>query len=398
MLYSFLTSLVDTFSFLNVFKYITFRIGLSVVTSLIIVFLIGNPLIKYFSKKQITGPIRQDGPIDHIVKKTGTPTMGGLMILIGIIVSTLMWADLKNIYIWIVLFVCTSLGLLGFADDYLKIKFKNSSGINAKLKLFGQLLIALVAILILIYFSDHENILNLYFPFFKNLVLQMGLFFIPLGIFIIIGSSNAVNLTDGLDGLAIGPIMITSLSFAFITYFTGNLIYSEYLKIPYISDTGELVIICAALIGSGLGFLWYNAPPAMVFMGDTGSLSVGGTIGAIAVATKHEIILAIIGGIFVTSASLEGEMNPSMQWVLAIIAGGSTAGVIQIGTVATRAVSTTTTGGLANPLVSTLEALASIICIILSLFLVVIIPFVLVFLIWIAIKYIMKSNNEVNSV
>ena len=186
MLYSFLTSLVDTFSFLNVFKYITFRVGLSVVTSLIIVFLIGNPLIKYFSKKQITGPIRQDGPIDHIIKKTGTPTMGGLMILIVIIASTLMWADLKNIYIWIVLFVCTSLGLLGFMDDYLKIKFKNSSGINAKLKLFGQLLVALVAILILIYFSDHENILNLYFPFFKNFVLQMGLFFIPFGIFIII--------------------------------------------------------------------------------------------------------------------------------------------------------------------------------------------------------------------
>ena len=168
MLYSFLTSLVDTFSFLNVFKYITFRIGLSVVTSLVIIFLIGNPLINYFSKKQITGPIRQDGPIDHIIKKSGTPTMGGLMILIGIITSTLMWADLTNVYIWIVLFVCTGLGLLGFVDDYLKIKFKNSSGINVKLKFFGQLLISLIAIIGLVYFTDHETISNLYFPFLKT--------------------------------------------------------------------------------------------------------------------------------------------------------------------------------------------------------------------------------------
>ena len=299
MLYSFLTSLVDTFSFLNVFKYITFRIGLSVVTSLIVVFLIGNPLIKYFSKKQITGPIRQDGPIDHIIKKTGTPTMGGLMILIGIIVATLMWADLKNIYIWIVLFVCTSLGLLGFTDDYLKIKFKNSSGINVKLKLFGQLLVALVAILILIYFSDHENILNLYFPFFKNLVLQMGLFFIPLGVFIIIGSSNAVNLTDGLDGLATVPVMLVALSFSLICYVVGNTIFSDYLQIQYISNVGELSIFCGSIVGSCLGFLWYNAPPAKIFMGDTGSLSLGGSLASVAIIAKHEIVLAIVGGLFV---------------------------------------------------------------------------------------------------
>ena len=269
MLYSFLTSLVDTFSFLNVFKYFTFRIGLSVVTSLIVVFL------------------------------TGTPTMGGLMILIGIIPTTLMWADLKNIYIWIVLFVCTSLGLLGFADDYLKIKFKNSSGINAKLKIFGQLLIALVAILILIYFSDHETILNLYFPFFKNLVLQMGLFFIPLGIFIIIGSSNAVNLTDGLDGLATVPVMLVALSFSLICYVVGNTIFSDYLQIQYISNVGELSIFCGSIVGSCLGFLWYNAPPAKIFMGDTGSLSLGGSLAAVAIIAKHEIVLAIVGGLFV---------------------------------------------------------------------------------------------------
>jgi len=299
MLYSFLTSLVDTFSFLNVFKYITFRIGLSVVTSLIIIFLIGNPLINYFSKKQITGPIRQDGPIDHIIKKSGTPTMGGLMILIGIIVSTLMWADLSNVYIWIVLFVCTSLGLLGFVDDYLKIKLKNSSGINAKLKFLGQLLISLVAIITLIYFTEHESILNLYFPFFKNLVLNMGLFFIPFGIFVIIGSSNAVNLTDGLDGLATVPVMLVALSFSLICYLVGNTIFSNYLQIQYIPNVGELSIFCGSIVGSCLGFLWYNAPPAKIFMGDTGSLSLGGSIASVAIIVKHEIVLAIVGGLFV---------------------------------------------------------------------------------------------------
>ena len=302
MLYSFLTSLVDSFSFLNVFKYITFRIGLSVVTSLIIIFLIGNPLINYFAKKQITGPIRQDGPIDHIIKKSGTPTMGGLMILIGIITSTIMWADLNNIYIWIVLFVCTSLGLLGFLDDYLKIKHKNSIGINAKLKFLGQLLISLVAILILIYFTDHQTLTNLYFPFFKNLVLQMGIFFIPFGIFVIIGSSNAVNLTDGLDGLVTVPVILVAACFAFISYVTGNIVFSEYLLITYIKDAGEVAVFCGAIIGSCIGFLWFNAPPAKIFMGDTGSLALGGSLGGIGIITKHEIVLAITGGLFVLEA------------------------------------------------------------------------------------------------
>ena len=299
MLYSFLTSLIDTYSYLNVFKYITFRIGLSILTSLIIIFLIGNPLIRYFSKKQITGPIRQDGPIDHIVKKSGTPTMGGLMILIGIITSTLMWADLNNLYIWVVLFVCTSLGLLGFADDYLKIKFKNSSGINAKLKFSGQLVISLVAILILINFSDHETISNLYLPFLKNFVFNMGWFFIPFGVFVIIGSSNAVNLTDGLDGLATVPVMLVALSFSLICYLVGNTIFSNYLQIQYVPDVGELSIFCGSVVGSCLGFLWYNAPPAKIFMGDTGSLSLGGSIASVAIIAKHEIVLAIIGGLFV---------------------------------------------------------------------------------------------------
>tara|TARA_B100000700_G_C15044824_1_gene857334 strand:- start:1684 stop:2769 length:1086 start_codon:yes stop_codon:yes gene_type:complete len=299
MLYSLLTSYVEIFSFLNVFKYITFRIGLAVITSLTIIFLIGNPLIQYFSKKQITGPIRQDGPIDHIVKKSGTPTMGGLMILIGIIISTLLWADLSNIYIWIVIFVCASLGLLGFADDFLKIKYKNSSGINAKFKFFWQLLIALIAVLALVYFTDHESILNLYFPFFKNIIINMGLFFIPFGIFVIIGSSNAVNLTDGLDGLATVPVMLVALSFSLICYLVGNSIFAEYLQIQYISNVGELSVFCGAIVGSCLGFLWYNAPPAKIFMGDTGSLSLGGSIASVAIIVKHEIVLAIIGGLFV---------------------------------------------------------------------------------------------------
>ena len=299
MLYSFLTSLVDTFTFLNVFKYITFRMGLSVVTSLIIIFIIGNPLINYFAKKQITGPIRQDGPIDHIIKKSGTPTMGGLMILIGIIISTLLWADLQNVYIWIVLFVCTSLGLLGFLDDYLKIKHKNSIGINAKIKFFWQFTISLIAIIILVYFTDHQNISNLYFPFLKNLVFDLGLFFIPFGIFVIIGSSNAVNLTDGLDGLATVPVMLVALSFSLICYLVGNTIFSNYLQIQYIPNVGELSVFCGSIVGSCLGFLWYNAPPAKIFMGDTGSLSLGGSVASVAIIIKHEIVLAIIGGLFV---------------------------------------------------------------------------------------------------
>ena len=299
MLYSFLTSLIDTYSFLNVFKYITFRIGLSVVTSLTIIFLIGSPLINYFARKQITGPIRQDGPIDHIIKKSGTPTMGGLMILIGIVVSTLLWADLNNIYIWIVLFVCTSLGLLGFLDDYLKIKFKNSIGINAKLKFLWQFLISLSAIIVLVYFTDHENISKLYVPFFKNLILNMGLFFIPFGIFVIIGSSNAVNLTDGLEGLATVPVMLVALSFSLICFLVGNTIFANYLQIQYIPEVGELSVFCGSIVGSCLGFLWYNAPPAKIFMGDTGSLSLGGSVASVAIIAKHEIVLAIIGGLFV---------------------------------------------------------------------------------------------------
>jgi phospho-N-acetylmuramoyl-pentapeptide-transferase len=299
MLFALFTSLVDQYSFLNVFKYLTFRTGLSVVTSLVVVFIIGGPLIKLFSEKMITGPIRQDGPIDHIVKKTGTPTMGGVIIIIGIISGTLLWADLKNIYVWILIFVSISLGGLGLLDDILKIKYKNSRGLRSIHKFFGQIIIGVITLALLIKFSNHEFLYNLYFPFFKNLIVHMGLFFIPFGLFVIIGSSNAVNLTDGLDGLATVPVMLVALSFTLISYVVGNTIFSEYLKIQYIPDVGELSIFCGSIVGACLGFLWYNAPPAKIFMGDTGSLSLGGSLAAIAIIVKHEIVLSIIGGLFV---------------------------------------------------------------------------------------------------
>jgi phospho-N-acetylmuramoyl-pentapeptide-transferase len=299
MLYNLLISLIDNYSFLNVFKYLTFRTGLSVGTSLVIVFLIGGPLIKLFSKHQISGPIRQDGPIDHIITKTGTPTMGGLIIIIGMIGSTLLWADLNNIYVWTLIFVSLSLGLLGFADDMLKIKLNNSRGMSSKMKFLGQLLVGVVTLLILIYFSEHQHLNKLYFPFFKNLILDMGLLFIPFALFILIGSSNAVNLTDGLDGLATVPVMLVALSFTLISYIVGNTIFSEYLHLQYIPDVGEISIFCGSIVGACLGFLWYNAPPAKIFMGDTGSLSLGGSMAAVAIIVKHEIVLAIIGGLFV---------------------------------------------------------------------------------------------------
>jgi phospho-N-acetylmuramoyl-pentapeptide-transferase len=299
MLYSILSSFTENYSYLNVFKYITFRTGLSVVTSFMIVFIIGEPLIKIFKKNQISGPIRQDGPIDHIIKKSGTPTMGGIIIILGIFLGTFLWADLKNVYILTVIFVSISLGFLGFLDDLLKIKRKNSRGLNSKLKLLGQIIISLTAIYILLNHSEHPFLENLYFPFFKNLIFPMGILFIPFALFVIVGASNAVNLTDGLDGLATVPVMLVALSYTLISYVVGNTIFAEHLKIPYIQNSGELSIFCGAIFGSCLGFLWYNAPPAKIFMGDTGSLSLGGSLAAVAIIVKHEIVLAIIGGLFV---------------------------------------------------------------------------------------------------
>jgi len=302
VLYNFLLNFVEYFSFLNVFKYITFRTGLSVFTSLFIVLIIGNPFIKYFSTKKILNPIRNDGPSDHIIKKIGTPTMGGVIILFGLLTSVILWGDLKNIYLIFCIYVALTFGALGAYDDYIKIKFNNSSGISSKLKLLIQIILSIIGISALTYFSDYPEISNLYFPFFKNLIINLGWFFIPFGVFVIVGSSNAVNLTDGLDGLATVPVMLVAACFAFISYVTGNIVFSDYLQIPYIEGTGEISIFCGAMIGSCLGFLWFNAPPAKIFMGDTGSLSLGGSLGAIGIITKHEIVLAITGGLFVLEA------------------------------------------------------------------------------------------------
>ena len=302
MLFHFFTSLIDQYSFFNVFKYLTFRTGLSVFTSLIIVLIFGGPFIKFFSNQKILNPIRDDGPEDHIIKKIGTPTMGGLIILLGLLTSVILWADLSNINILFCVYVAVSFGLLGAFDDYKKIKYSNSSGISSKFKIILQIVLSIIGVVIYVNFIDYQNITNLYFPFFKNLIINLGWFFIPFAIFVIIGSSNAVNLTDGLDGLATVPVILVAACFAFISYVTGNIVFSDYLQIPYIEGTGEVAIFCGAIIGSCLGFLWFNAPPAKIFMGDTGSLSLGGSLGAVGIITKHEIVLAITGGLFVLEA------------------------------------------------------------------------------------------------
>ena len=302
MLYEFLLNYVDTFTFLNVFKYLTSRTGLAVFTSLIIVLLIGGPFINLFSSKKILNPIRDDGPTDHIIKKIGTPTMGGVIILIAVLVSVLLWANLKNIYIIFCIYIVLSFGLLGAFDDFKKIKNGNSSGISSRFKLIAQIILAVIGMFFLTWFVEYEELRNLYFPFFKNLMVNLGWFFIPFSVFVIVGSSNAVNLTDGLDGLATVPVILVAGCFAFISYVTGNIVFSEYLQITYIEDTGEIAIFCGAIIGACLGFLWFNAPPAKIFMGDTGSLSLGGSLGAVGIVTKHEIVLAITGGLFVLEA------------------------------------------------------------------------------------------------
>ena len=302
MLYSLTLSFLDSFTFLNVFKYLTVRTGLAMFTSMFVVFLIGTPFINFFSAKQILDPIREDGPSEHIIKKIGTPTMGGLLILAGLFSGILLWGDLSSIYVWFLIYIVASYGLLGAYDDYRKIKFKNSSGVSFKFKIICQILIAIIGILLLSYFSDFAELKNLYIPFFKNLIINLGWFFIPFYVFIIAGSSNAVNLTDGLDGLATVPVMLVAACFAFISYVTGNVVFSDYLQIVYIEGVGEASVFCGSIIGACIGFLWFNAPPAKIFMGDTGSLALGGSLGAVGIITKHEIVLAIVGGLFVLEA------------------------------------------------------------------------------------------------
>ena len=302
MLYNLLTSYSDTYSFLNFFNFLTVRTGLATITAMLVVFLIGDKFISYFSIKKIINPIRTDGPEDHLIKKIGTPTMGGLLILFGLFAGVFLWSDFKNPYNWLLIFITFSFGALGALDDYTKIKSRTSDGISSKFKFLAQIFLSLISLIILYKFIDSELTNNLYFPFFKNLVINLGWFFIPFYLFVVVGSSNAVNLTDGLDGLATVPIILVAGCFAFISYVSGNIIFAEYLLIPYIEGVGEIAVFCGAIIGASIGFLWFNAPPAKIFMGDTGSLALGGSLGAVGVATKHEIVLAITGGLFVLEA------------------------------------------------------------------------------------------------
>lgn len=300
-LFSYLSS---DFSFLNVFKYITFRTGVAIFTSLSLVLFFGGPFIKYLkSSKHFDQPIRNDGPLSHIIKKAGTPTFGGVLIIFSAIISSLLWADIKNIYVLISIFSILSFSLIGFFDDYLKITKENSSGVKARYKFLLQIIFAAM-IVYLINISTAENIRNvLHLPFYKNLVFDLGMFYIFFGVVVIVGSSNAVNLTDGLDGLATVPVILVALTFILITYLVGNIIFSDYLKLTYIKNTGEICVVLGSVVGASLGFLWFNAPPAKIFMGDTGSLALGGFLGTISLITKHEAALFIAGGLFVLEAS-----------------------------------------------------------------------------------------------
>src|SRR5580658_471469 len=302
MLY-WLVELSDKLSVLNVFRYITFRTGGAVITALLFVFMFGPSIIDRLRSLQGKGqPIRADGPKSHIISKAGTPTMGGLMILSGMLVSTLLWANPANAYVWVVLMVMLGFGFVGFYDDYLKVKKQTHNGFAGRTRLGIETLIAAVACIIFVQLGHTPFSTSLVFPFFKDLVLNLSWAFVLFAAFIIVGAGNAVNLTDGLDGLAIVPVMIAAASFGMIAYLSGNAVFADYLQIHYVAGTGELAVLCGAVLGAGIGFLWFNAPPASIFMGDTGSLALGGLIGAVAVATKHEIVLAVIGGLFVLEA------------------------------------------------------------------------------------------------
>ena len=301
MLY-WLESLSDGGDIWNLFRYITFRAGAAFFTALIFGFLFGQPLIGMLRSRQKKGqPIRADGPEGHFAK-AGTPTMGGLLILSALLVSTLLWARLDTPYTWIVLGVTLGFGLIGFADDYAKVTKMNTKGVSGRVRFGAGLVIAAVAGMAAAYFHPAELSQQLALPFFKTVLINLGVMFVPFAMIVIVRSANAVNLTDGLDGLAIMPVMIAAATLGVIAYAVGRSDFTQYLDVHYVPGTGELLVFAAGLIGGGLGFLWYNAPPAAVFMGDTGSLALGGALGAIAVCTKHELVLAIVGGLFVVEA------------------------------------------------------------------------------------------------
>jgi len=299
MLYNLLAPLENSLQIFNLFAYVTFRTAGAMMTALIISFMVGPSVIRWLKSKQGQGqPIRQDGPETHF-KKQGTPTMGGLMILFSVCFSTVLWADITNPYVWIVLFVFLGFGIIGFLDDYKKLVGQSHEGLSGRARLVAEGAIAASAIGAFMYFTAAPLDTGLAIPFLKDVLINLGWFIIPFAMIVIVGAANSVNLTDGLDGLAIGPVMIAAACYGAISYLTGHAIFAEYLQINYVPGTQELAIFCGALIGAGLGFLWFNAPPAMVFMGDTGSLATGGALGALAVMTKHELVLAIIGGLFV---------------------------------------------------------------------------------------------------
>jgi phospho-N-acetylmuramoyl-pentapeptide-transferase len=295
-----LAELSPYFSPLNIFRYITFRTGGATATAMLFVFLFGPAIISLLRLRQGKGqPIREDGPQSHLLTKRGTPTMGGLMIMAGVLVSALLWANLENHYVWVVLFVTVGFGAIGFYDDYLKVTKQSHKGFSGRSRLAIEAVIAVIACVAISYMATPGLANKLALPFSKELIFNLGWFYVVFAAFVIVGAGNAVNITDGLDGLAIVPVMIAAGTFGFIAYLSGNAVFSNYLQIHFVPGTGELAVICGALIGAGIGFLWFNAPPAQIFMGDTGSLALGGLLGTIAVAAKHEIVLAIVGGLFV---------------------------------------------------------------------------------------------------
>jgi phospho-N-acetylmuramoyl-pentapeptide-transferase len=290
---------------LNILKYITFRGGMALFTAQFIVMAMGSRFIRWMRAKQGKGqPIRKEGIERHIIEKAGTPTMGGVMILAGLVISTLLWADLSNVYVWAVLLVTTAYGLLGFLDDYAKVTKQTTAGVSGLARLAIEGGVAMAAIALIVVFGakppeNHALLTSVAFPLIKHLVINLGWFYLAFGGFVIVGAANAVNFTDGLDGLATVPVMIASAAFGFIAYLVGNYVFARYLQLNFVPGVGEILVFCSALIGAGMGFLWYNAPPARIFMGDTGSLALGGAVGSIAVATRHEIVLGLIGGLFV---------------------------------------------------------------------------------------------------
>lgn len=300
MLFHILFPLADEFGVLNLFRYLTFRTGGAMMTALAVSFLFGPVMIELLRSRQGQGqPIRDDGPESHLLTKKGTPTMGGVLILLAVCSSTLLWSDLTSVYVWSVIGVTVGFGFIGFLDDFLKVSKRNTKGLSGKLKLLMQLAISGVATFAILSTLPDGLQTTLAVPFLKDLLLDLGWVFVAFAIFVMVGSSNAVNLTDGLDGLAIVPVMIAAGVFGFVAYLVGNTIFSNYLQLHYVPGAGELAVFCGSLVGGGLGFLWFNAPPAKVFMGDTGSLALGGALGAVSVVTKHELVLAIVGGLFV---------------------------------------------------------------------------------------------------